>query len=421
MTASAETRAPRIALLTSDFLPNPGGIAAGLDGLLRSSGGMIEWHVYTTVRRGTSDDRAYPCPVTRLDVKHPGERPGDGVLLLRKINSLAGHIRAPAAARAAVAAIRGGLRPDFFLLGCWDHAASYWAAACREAGIRYMFLAHGTEIRGRRGWVMQRRRKIDLCHATAVLTNSRATAAAALALGCDENRVVVIHPGVDASSLERLPPEELNDVRQAVGVRDVPFILTMGRLIRRKGFDLVLSAFNAIASDFPSVHLVIAGDGPERSLIATMAGESRWAGRIHLTGHVLERERKALFQECEFFTMANRETPGDMEGFGLVFREAAYCGKASIGGRNGGVPEAVREGETGLLVDTSQGSMPLELAMRSLLASPEKAREMGRLGHSLVKARGLWLHAAATYRDVFQAFMQAGNEEAESGRIPGSP
>ena len=392
--------------MSSDFLPKPGGIAEVLDGLVRSTIDTLSWQVYTSVHRETFDDEALPYAVTRLEVKNPGERRGDQVIVFRKVNSLVGHLQASRRARSTIDDVRRTFRPDLVLFGCWDHAASYWSEACRNAKLPYAYLAHGMEVGSPRGLVMRRRRTEDLQRAGAVIANSTATASDVLAIGVEKNRVVVINPGVCSTPVDPISPEESLGIYRSVGIGDAPFILAVGRFIRRKGFDLVISAFCALAGEFPSLHLVIAGEGPERSNLASQARASGLGGRIHLSAYVMGRRKTALLQGCEFVVSANREVPGEMEGFGLVFREAAFFGKASIGGRNGGVPEAVIDGKTGLLVDTSDGFGPLAIAMRSLLSSPEKARDLGSRGRSFVREGGMWEHAAVRYRVVFDALVK---------------
>ena len=101
-----------------------------------------------------------------------------------------------------------------------------------------------------------------------------------------------------------------------------------------------------------------------------------------------------------------------MEGFGLVFLEAALFGKACIGGNSGGVREAIRHGRTGLVVDTSVGDRPLAEAMRLLLENPARALEFGLNGQADATTTGTWKHAAQEFCDLLDT---ASGDEAAPG------
>ena len=157
--------------------------------------------------------------------------------------------------------------------------------------------------------------------------------------GVAPDRVRLVTPGVD---LDRFTP----------GLASEPFLLGVGRLIERKGFDRLIAAFARIAAEFPDYRLKIAGKGPEDAALKAMADELAIAGRIDFLGGVSDAELDALYRSCTAFAMPNRAlADGDTEGFGLIFLEANACGKPVIGGRAGGAVDAIVDGETGLLVD----------------------------------------------------------------------
>ena len=419
MSQLPEVTSVTIALLTPDFAPKTGGIANVLEGLVRATSLKYRWHVFTTCQANGTTDSSMSYPITRLTGRVPGERPGDDLYPLRKINSFFHHLGAPRAARALFDEIRATVRPEFVVFGCWDHSTSYWCSAARDAGIPYWLFAHGLEVTGLRGWFMNRRRIIDFQCAVQIVANSEATAQRVRGLGVPERGIAVIHPGVNVESLVPLPIGGVKDVLTSVGLDGVPFLLSMGRLVKRKGFDLTISAFASLAHEFPELHFVLAGDGPERKQLESIASTLDIRHRIHILGRISERVKAGLLQSCEYFVLANREVRGDMEGFGLVFREAAHFGKACIGGNNGGVPEAILDGRTGLLVDTSAGDRPLADAMRELLCSPGRARGLGQNGEREVANSGTMRQSAKRFGDLVETRRRGGDRStAEDREVP---
>jgi len=120
---------------------------------------------------------------------------------------------------------------------------------------------------------------------------------------------------------------------------------------------------------------------------------------VKLTGPLSDADLLAAYHSADLFIMPNRTMPdGDTEGFGLVFLEANACGRAVIGGRAGGAVEAVRDGETGLLVD-GNSVQEIAIAICSLLADDEliERLEKGALRHAQVNS---WTTRAAEFQSL---------------------
>ena len=232
---------------------------------------------------------------------------------------------------------------------------------------------------------------MDFRCAETVIANSRAVRQKLLEMEPGMTEPVVLPPAFDATTVRDLrQPVMLSACLHPIP-HNARFILCIGRLIRRKGFDLAIDAFRQLAEDFRDVHLVIAGEGRERAHLEEIVQAYGLSGRVHCVGSVVGADKKSVIQKCEFLVMPNRECAGDMEGFGIVFLEAALCGKAVIGGRNGGVPEAVEDGVTGILVDTSQTDA-VAAAMRDLLSNASLRDRMGAAGAARVLREHLWDH-----------------------------
>ncbi|MFZ5705164.1 MAG: glycosyltransferase family 4 protein [Pseudomonadota bacterium] len=255
---------------------------------------------------------------------------------------------------------------------------------------RIILYTHGEEVVQKTYNRLARLRGPALRAADHVITVSSFTRDRLMSdFGVAPERIDLVTPGVD---LDRFQPG-------TVGSDDKPFVLAVGRLIERKGFDRLIEAFALIAGDFPEVDLVIAGTGPEEQRLRALADASPAAPRIRFRGAVDDATLVGLYRGCTLFAMPNRSLPdGDTEGFGLIFLEANACGKAVIGGRAGGATDAVVDGVTGLLVE---GDDPASIAaaLRRLLSDPDARVAMEQAG----LARALTLGWDATARRFLEA------------------
>lgn len=163
-------------------------------------------------------------------------------------------------------------------------------------------------------------------------------------------RIVVIHNGVDLTRFRPMAPPP--DLIARYGLAGAEVVLSVGRLVPRKGFDRVILALPAILARRPSARYLVVGEGPYRAKLERLAADAGVSERVVFTGAVPDAELTGHYALGRVFAMPNREiADGDTEGFGLVFLEANACGKPVVAGRAGGVGDAVRHGINGLMVD----------------------------------------------------------------------
>ncbi|MBC7490157.1 MAG: glycosyltransferase family 4 protein, partial [Glaciimonas sp.] len=187
--------------------------------------------------------------------------------------------------------------------------------------------------------------------------------------------------GVDTDRFT--PGAKDKDLIERRGLSGKQVVLTLGRLVPRKGADMAIKAMAEVLKVKPDVHYLIVGDGELRKDLEHIIAEERLQDRITLVGTVSDDDLVRYFRLCDLFLMPNRTMPdGDTEGFGLVFREANACAKPVIGGRAGGVVEAVIDGESGFLVDGTNSS-EIATAVLALLSDSALAAEMGQAGLKL--------------------------------------
>jgi glycosyltransferase involved in cell wall biosynthesis len=194
------------------------------------------------------------------------------------------------------------------------------------------------------------------------------------------------------------PPEKLRINRTGVPLHEFPFIrrdaptdgrwrfMQACRLIPKKGVATSLCAFAIFQKEFPNAELVIAGKGPLQPHLEELAEELGIVQKVHFRGFLSQPELLELYTTSHFFLHPS-ETPPDQnqEGIPNSILEAMSTGLAVLATRHGGIPEAVEDGRSGLLVE-ERDFEALATAMKNLVRSPFAFREMGALASESVAA-----------------------------------
>jgi phosphatidylinositol alpha-1,6-mannosyltransferase len=239
-----------------------------------------------------------------------------------------------------------------------------------------------------------------LAGADAVIVNSRFTAGL---LSRDypgaASRIVILPMGVDVPK----PPSasEVASLRQRYAIGDGPVLLTVARLVEAKGHDMVIAALPALRRRHPGLRYLIVGDGPHREALAAGAARAGVADAVVFAGRVPDRERAAHYGLGTIFVLLSRSTGryDGLEGFGLALLEASSHGLPVIGGRTGGIPEAVRDGGSGLILPPEDPAALAE-AIAALLDDPQRRRRLGEYGRRFA-AEHAWKRTAAAVRALW--------------------
>ena len=272
------------------------------------------------------------------------------------------------AAAAVVAARRW--RRRLVIVACHPHLAPVAQACVRVSGAPFLVWCHGEEVwRPQRSLVREALRAAD-----AVVAPSGFTAS-----------VVQQVANVDGRRLSVLPLALSAEVPLPVGVRQPrkqPTVLSVARLVPEhayKGIDTLLAAWPGVLEAVPQAELQIVGDGPDRPRLEAEARRLGLDGRIQFAGALGDVALAHAYGEATVFALPVRTMLGNQaggEGFGLVYLEAAAAGLPVVAGNGGAIPEVVRDGETGLLVDARSPKEVAQAVVR-LLRDPELARRMG--------------------------------------------
>lgn len=366
-----------ILFTTQNFLPDIGGQQAYVTGLadaLAARGHTVEVLADTTEPRAAKAvDSARRYRIVRFGGMKPLRR-------LRK-------------GRMAARLIRGG--------GVRAVVADSWKSLehlpPRGCGARVICLCHGSELlvphEGARGERVRR----ALAKADVAAANSRYTGDLARVFAGPETETVVLLPGVEP------PGGAPRSLDRSAGNRDThPRLLTIARLEPRKGIDTVLRALPTLTARFPGLTYEIAGAGDDGARLAALADELGVAQAVRFHGRVDEAAKARLLSEADLFVLPNRIEPESVEGFGLVFLEAAAFGVPSLAGAEGGAGDAVADGVTGRVVAGSDVAA-VAAALGELLSDRAALRRMGEAAHARFWSEFAWDAAVARFEAVLFA------------------
>ncbi len=280
--------------------------------------------------------------------------------------------------------------------------------ASKLGGPKRIFLAaHGRELllrplsrspKAQKAYDLLRRRMVG--RADHIFPVSRYTAGLLGELGVDEDRMSVVGNGTDP---KRFVPMDVSAARASLGLEQARVILTVGRLTPRKGIDTVIRALPSVIERVPNAVYMVVGEGEDRTRLEELAHERGVSDHVLFEGTVPFSQLPSTYNLCDVFVTPSRSAPPSVEGFGIVFLEANACGKPVIGARSGGIPDAIVDGETGLLVEPDDEPALAE-ALISLLSDPARCQALGAAGRDRVERACTW---DVAHDHLFQAMSES--------------
>jgi len=242
--------------------------------------------------------------------------------------------------------------------------------------IPYFLTIHGTEISNLKD-IVGHMVRFSLGGTSGFIVLARRQKSSLLGLDIPDSLIHVVPHGVDIKKFSS--GSEYQGIVKKHRLDGRRVIITVGNLVERKGHDMVLKCLTNVIKEVPDTVYLIVGDGEQKQSLMKMVKEFDLSEHVVFTGRVPDRELLQYYNACDAFIMPSREIDGDIEGFGIVFLEANACSKPVIGGKSGGISDAVQEGVSGVLVD------PLDVdeisqALITLLTNSELAERLGRQG-----------------------------------------
>lgn len=365
----------RILVITELFLPTKGGTAVWFDEVYRRIGGK-EIHIVTADVPGAADhDAEHPNSVHRIELRrHWWLRP-ESLAMYGKFLAQCLLL----AARHRFDRVDAGRVLPEGLIG--------WLIA-RLIRRPLVVYAHGEEITTWRQPAKFRAMCFVYRHADRIIANSEFTRQELVKLGVNPEKISLIYPGVDTDRFR--PGLDTSELGERIGLKpEQRLILSVGRLSRRKGFDQVIRSLPTLIRKGFDVKYAIIGIGEDRDYLADLAAEHRVSDRVFFLGHVPAEDLPRWYNLAEVFAMPNREINGDTEGFGMVFLEAAACGKPAIAGTEGGTGSAVLHEATGLRTD-GKSVEAVHTALARVFQDAELRTALGRNAYLRAKSEFGW-------------------------------
>jgi phosphatidylinositol alpha-1,6-mannosyltransferase len=278
--------------------------------------------------------------------------------------------------------------------------------------FRYAVFLHGLDfnaaMKSRRkrflaGLILRRADKI-LC------ANNYVAVLAAAFYPAGRAKMKVVNPGVAgletvapvpsapaAVSAARPPAVTKPPVKYDLDGREV--LLSVGRLVKRKGFDMTIAAIAEMTeAERKNLLYFIAGSGPDEAYLKSLV-PAGLQDKIIFLGGVSEADKWSWLERADIFVMPARDMDGDIEGFGIVYLEANLAGKPVIAGASGGVRDAVTDGDNGLLVDPENVDS-IKTAIIRLAADADLRAQLGRRGQERAKREFNWPQQSRKIADI---------------------
>jgi phosphatidyl-myo-inositol dimannoside synthase len=384
-------------LLSYDFPPMGGGIARWMGELARHfPAGSL------TVSTGqhpesSATDRHFPNRINRLPLPS------------RRLRTLPGTVFW---SRHSVALIRSGSF-EFVWCGNLKPAAypAHWAR--KRTGLRYGVMLHGGDLLILRDQTRRSRVKHELARAllgtaSLLVTNSTYTASLCrsvldqLQLEQQQRHIHTVPLGADP--LRFRPGLDQSPVRARYDLDGRRWLLSVARLTAHKGIDAAIRLVAELKSIYPDLGYLVVGTGEERLALEELCRKLRVDDRVRFLAGVPDEDLPAIYNCAEVYVGLSRVMEHRVEGFGISLLEASASGVPVVATRTGGIADAVRHEETGLLIDADERDQAIA-AVRRVLDDRELAIRLGTQGRRAVESYYNWGRVAA---DLAQLGHEAG-------------
>ena len=223
------------------------------------------------------------------------------------------------------------------------------------------------------------------------------------ALGAPSEKRCLIPNGVDPKVFPPPSHKQLVALRKKLSIpADNLIVFALGRIVLKKGFDILIQAFPLVHEEVPNVTLIIGGDGTDLARLKTLAKTLNVSENIRFTGTISRADVPAYFHLCDIFTLpAIFDPKGNVDGCPNVILEAMACGKPVVASSISGIPIVVKDNETGILVEEKHVTQ-LARALVMLLKDEAKREQFGRAGQQRILNELTWDNVIEQIKDVYQ-------------------
>jgi phosphatidylinositol alpha-1,6-mannosyltransferase len=213
-----------------------------------------------------------------------------------------------------------------------------------------------------------------------------------------QGAMVKIAPGID---VDHFTPTDASVLRDSLGIAEKKVIVSVGRLVHRKGQDHLIEAMPEILKSVPSAHLLLVGEGPYREHLEKLVKEHKLDTSVTFIGRIQYKDLPMYLCAGDIFAMPSRSRLMglEVEGLGIVYLEASSCGLPVLAGNSGGAPDAVIQNKTGLVVNGTNNEQIASAAIE-LLTNVEFSQRMGLAGRQWVIDNWRWETWSKEFEDL---------------------
>ena len=213
-----------------------------------------------------------------------------------------------------------------------------------------------------------------------------------------QQSMVKIAPGID---VDHFLPNDASALRKSLGLTEKKVIVSVGRLVHRKGQDRLIEAMPEILKTVSNAHLLLVGEGPHRDHLQKLIQKHRLEGSVTLIGRIDYKDLPLYICVGDIFAMPSRSRLMglEVEGLGIVYLEASACGLPVLAGNSGGAPDAVVQNETGLVVDGTNNKEIADAAIE-LLTKVDLSKKMGAAGRQWIVENWRWEIWSRSFEDL---------------------
>lgn len=213
-----------------------------------------------------------------------------------------------------------------------------------------------------------------------------------------QRAMVKIAPGID---VDHFLPTDASALRKSLGLTEKKVIVSVGRLVHRKGQDRLIEAMPEILKTVSNAHLLLVGEGPHRDHLQNLIQKHRLEGSVTLIGRIDYKDLPLYICVGDIFAMPSRSRLMglEVEGLGIVYLEASACGLPVLAGNSGGAPDAVVQNETGLVVDGTNNKEIADAAIE-LLTKVDLSKKMGAAGRQWIVENWRWEIWSRSFEDL---------------------
>ena len=255
-------------------------------------------------------------------------------------------------------------------------------------------LIHGKEINHEKGTSLNKRVLEVLDNVESIVANSEYTKNLAISLGVQQDKILVINPGVDP--VEELDKKTLDKVENLLKHKS-PRLITVSRFDKRKNHFNVIMALRNLKQIYPNIVYICIGDGDEENNIKDITSELSLNDQVMFFKNITSDLKNSLLSKSNIFVMPSIINKSSVEGFGIAYIEAAQYGVPSLGGKDGGASDAIENEKTGLICDGNDleaiySSIDLMLKNNKHIEYGKRAKENS--------SRFLWNEIIKKYKEI---------------------